>query len=275
MDNRIYIGLADCATDALYTELNTSPKVGLVTPYTLGAHKDMDYHLMCRAISSLYGGFFELAQSAYTAESLDIVAKRAKVIGCKAEEEMFKQTKGVNCYKGSLYSLGLLVTAVSYVNATSGDTSLKNICDAISRIVCFFEPVKGTKGSKITKEFGIKGAFELSQEGFYPLLSDTLGFYSAQKCDSNRACVKTLLYICTFLDDTNVLSRGGKDAGSWIKQRASEVLQNFSIAEVEQFNDEAVQKNLSVGGCADVLALTILADRLIQKGYISTSAVNE
>ena len=43
----------ELCNESILTELNLHPKFGLVTPYTNGSHKDMDYNLMIKAKNSI------------------------------------------------------------------------------------------------------------------------------------------------------------------------------------------------------------------------------
>ena len=47
---------------------------------------------------------------------------------------MFKATKGVNCYKGLIFNLGLLITATTYyVSNIDNNVSLKKIVMLFSK----------------------------------------------------------------------------------------------------------------------------------------------
>ena len=106
--------VAHLATRALKAELNTTPKPGLVDTHDSAAHRDMDHALMMRSIRALHPYFVRLATLGYDSTQLpahnDIVS-----IGLEAEKAMFNSTGGVNTYKGALFSMGLAVTATTYI----------------------------------------------------------------------------------------------------------------------------------------------------------------
>ena len=62
--------------------------------------------------------------------------------------------------------------------------------------------------------------------------------------------------------DTNVASRGGAEGLRWLQQQASTLLQQGGIrtpADLEylrQFDQQCIERNLSPGGCADLLIVT-------------------
>ena len=68
---------------------------------------------------------------------------------------------------------------------------------------------------------------------------------------------KTLLMIMSMLDDTNVIHRVGFDRAQSMKQYSLHLLENFSIEGLEQMNRLFVEQNISPGGAADMLALTM------------------
>jgi len=76
--------------------------------------------------------------------------------------------------------------------------------------------------------------------------------------------VRLLLDIMSTLDDTNVLHRTHSEQRlRQLQQRAGDLLQaGCDLAAVEQFNRELTADNISPGGSADMLALTLLVDGL-------------
>ena len=61
----------------------------------------------------------------------------------------------------------------------------------------------------------------------------------------------------TTLDDTNVYHRKGEKTVQSVKKEAIEALNDFSIERLEEMNTRFVRENISPGGCADMLSLTI------------------
>ena len=62
------------------------------------------------------------------------------------------------------------------------------------------------------------------------------------------------------MSDTNVLHRGGSDALDYMHNEAkeiSEMRENQRIDDLYELDDEFIKRNISPGGCADVLACAI------------------
>ena len=62
--------------------------------------------------------------------------------------------------------------------------------------------------------------------------------------------------------DTNVASRGGAEGLRWLQQHAAKLLQRGGIRTsadlyyLHQFDQQCIERNLSPGGCADLLIVT-------------------
>jgi triphosphoribosyl-dephospho-CoA synthetase len=84
----------------------------------------------------------------------------------------------------------------------------------------------------------------------------------------NAAYVYVLLSIMSVLDDTNVLTRGTPELLEAVKTQSREILRCGALfteegyRKVMEFNDFCVRENLSPGGAADILAVSILLNRL-------------
>ena len=72
-----------------------------------------------------------------------------------------------------------------------------------------------------------------------------------------------LLHIMSELDDTNVIHRVGYDKAQQVKQDARELLDNFSVSGLEQMNRDFIALNISPGGSADMMALTIFIHSIL------------
>ena len=67
----------------------------------------------------------------------------------------------------------------------------------------------------------------------------------------------------TSLDDTNVLHRRGAEGLAYAKSEAVGLLGNFSIGGLSSMNADFIRENISPGGSADMLSLTIFIDHVI------------
>lgn len=250
--------IADLAVRSLMTELDTTPKPGLVDRQDNGAHKDMDYALMSKSVSALRPYLVRIAVDA----SRGINPSRIKEAGIEAEKAMLKATGGVNTHKGALFSIGLAVAAASWLVSTQRAVEAYSLKELISRIAEEIPSAEGTHGAAVRKDFKVKGALENARSGYPELFSDWLPYYRGLKGDPHR-CHKTLLRIMTTLDDTNVLHRRGAEGLTKVKSEAGSLLQDFSEEGLARMNRDFTAENISPGGSADILSLTVFIDSVI------------
>ena len=247
------------ATNALQKELDTPLKPGLVCPQDVGSHADMNYELMKRSLRSLRPYFVHLALMGTKNEAIDTADIRR--IGLDAEATMLKATGGVNTHRGALFALGLTIIAAAQTYQLEGAIRKDALQQRIIALARPFSSPKDTHGGRVRASYGVKGALQMAQEGYAPLFDDWLPALQRLRDDPYSA-QKTLLRIMQTLDDTNVYHRCGPAAAAWIKQRAAEVYEQFSIDNLQKFCNKTKQKQLSPGGSADMLALTMLVNTL-------------
>ena len=259
--------LAHLACNALRQELDTTPKPGLVDQHDSGAHTDMDYALMQRSIAALRPYFVQIAQAGQQGNTDHATLSR---IGIEAERAMLKATGGVNTHRGALFSLGLAVAqgnkgprACSLSEQSGERTKVQSnkasdLQAGIIRLASQFPDTQGTHGSHAVSQYQAKGALAMAREGYEQLFNDWLPFLrELQQQGDPYAHHKTLLRIMAQLDDTNVLHRCGAEVAQRVKAEAATLLADFSPDRLEAMNRRYTADNISPGGAADMLALTI------------------
>lgn len=250
--------IADLAERALRMELETTPKPGLVDKLDNGAHNDMDYALMSASISALRPYLTRIA----VMSAKDIDAAEIKTAGIEAEEAMLKATGGVNTHRGALFCMGLAVAAASFLACNEGQVADAPFRELISRIASGIPSAGSTHGAEAKRNFKVGGALENARMAYPALFSAWLPYFRSLAGDQYR-CHKTLLYIMTSLDDTNVLHRRGAEGLAYAKSEAAGLLGNFSIGGLSSMNGDFIRENISPGGSADMLSLTIFIDQVI------------
>lgn len=280
--------IAHLATQALQAELDTTPKPGLVDKDNNGAHRDMDYALMQRSIDTLRPNFVKLALLG-CADALPTHAS-IRDIGIEAERAMLSATNGVNTHKGALFSMGLAVVAAAHEERkiaaneeqilkerNGGEDVLVSLQTTIKALAASFPDTNGTHGSKaklLSKgTTAIKGALDNAREGYEMLFAEWLPFYIERRKERDAHTLhKTLLRIMCDLDDTNVIYRTDLATAEEVKQEARALLDNFSKAHTAEDKEKRIAaellalkdmdkrytaRNISPGGAADMLSLTI------------------
>ena len=246
--------IAHLATQALQAELDTTPKPGLVDKDNNGAHHDMDYALMQRSIDTLHPYFVKLALLG-CADALPTHTS-IRDIGIEAEKAMLSATNGVNTHKGALFSMGLAVVAAAHEKNTD------SLQTTIKALAASFPDTNGTHGSKaklLSKgTTTIKGALDNAREGYEMLFAEWLPFYIERRKEHDAYTLhKTLLRIMCDLDDTNVIYRTDLATAEEVKQEARALLDSFSKAALKDMDRHYTTRNISPGGAADMLSLTI------------------
>ncbi len=267
--------LAAAAVEALREELAAFPKPGLVSPVDSGAHDDMDFTLMARSADSLRKPFARLAAAGRAGRGFE---DSLMPVGIDAERRMLLATDGVNTHRGAIFSMGLLVAALAAADGeapgppTAADVRaalLHNWGAALQR-----HAQRGamatSHGSAVRRSTGRDGAREEAASGFPSLFDLALPAYrqaAAAGLDGNACAVQTLFVLMAAVDDTTVLHRGGLDGGAFVRRSAVDFLAAGGCRR-DGWRDEAlalhrafVARRLSAGGCADLLACTILLAR--------------
>lgn len=250
--------VADLAERALRLELDTTPKPGLVDRQDNGAHKDMDYALMSKSISALRPYLTRLAVES----AKDIDPAKIKEIGIEAEKAMLKATGGVNTHKGALFCIGLSVAAASYLASTTGSVEAYSFKELVSRAASEIPSARGTHGAEAKRSFKAVSALENARAAYPELFTDWLPYYRSLEGDPFR-CHKTLLHIMTTLDDTNILHRRGAEGLAHAEAEAARLLEDFSESGLSSLNKDFIRENISPGGSADMLSLTIFIESII------------
>ena len=251
------------ALSALRTEALLTPKPGLVDRNNNGAHADMDLALLLHSAEVLQPFFVELAEygGAHKSEAPQRIFAALRSIGIRAEVEMYQATGGINTHKGALFGLGLLSAAAGVLGE---DAEIEPLCAYVAEMTKGITAREGVEKQLIrlpeSMRWQMSGARGEAESGFnharkigIPVYFKALQWGQTQE----EAALRALLQLMTCLMDTNLLRRGGQTAVLYVQRRAEEVLHNFSIIEIEKFDQELIAANLSPGGSADCLAITL------------------
>lgn len=266
--------LSEISAKSLLYEVSLSPKPGLVDFNTSGAHRDMNYYTFLHSSTAIsqYWQYFSEAGLSYQdklSNALPVIRK----IGLKTEEKMFLATGGVNTQKGLIFLLGLSIFTTSYLLKTENQFSadqfikaVKTICqNIIENELENTEKANITHGETTYKKYGSQGAgvrYE-AQNGFpvvfnhaLPLLEmemDKKSFFDKEHTD--KALKTCLITIISILNDSNVLYRKGLENLEELKSSALLVLDHTKS--YHEFCEDCIKNDISPGGSADMLALTL------------------
>lgn len=241
--------LADLAVGALIREVDLTPKPGLVDRRNTGAHGDMDLEMFHRSARCLRPYFKQ-------AVSLGLepggCMERLQQAGIQAEKAMMKATGGVNTHKGAIYAFGLILMALGGVLAEGGDLFARAAALAEAGLP------PDTPDAAARLSYGAAGARGEALAGF-PNARRAQRLLRAHNGDPFPA----LLTLLARVEDANLLRRGGWEGLWFVRREAAAILagapENY-VKQLFRLDGLCIEKNLSPGGSADLLALALLLD---------------
>lgn len=258
--------IAQTACRALLYEVNVTPKPGLVDQENAGSHRDMDLFSFVDSACALYPYFRECARMGMKEElSPQQLFEALRPLGKDAEERMYQATGGVNTHKGAIFSMGIFCAAAGRLSDQPfSAAAMGQLCRKMCALLLEdFANVRNKQelsyGEKLYLRYGVTGIRGEAAQGFcsvleygYPMLLRAL---QAGK-SLNDAGVQVLLGLIVRVQDTNILARSDPDTLRWAQQATRRVLQEGTELEQVRALDRAfIQRQISPGGCADLLAL--------------------
>ena len=245
--------MAETAVRALTDEVDLTPKPGLVDRHNNGAHRDMDLKMFHRSAKALAPYFREAVTLGLSSDLCMPALQRA---GLHAEAAMLAATGGVNTHKGAIYAFGLVLAALGGVLARGGDVFLR----AAALAAAGLPPSENTThGVQVQSRYGAHGARGEALSGFPH--GQTAWTVLRQQGGNPLPALLTLL---SQVEDTNLLYRGGPDGLAFVQREAAAILAGPPeqyISRLETLDRACIARNLSPGGCADLLALGLLLYR--------------
>ena len=241
--------LADLAAKALTEEVRLTPKPGLIDERNNGAHSDMDLPLFLRSIDALTPWLRRI--TALSLSGADAAALQAA--GLEAETAMFRATGGVNTHKGALFSFSVMLAALGRYLTEGGD-----VFAHAAALAAELTPPRDTHGAAVAQRHQVGGA-----------RAEVLaGFPTARKAAEllqTHDPLTALLWLMAHTEDTNLYHRGGVEGAVFVKEQAAAILaappeQRTALMQV--LDDALIDRWLSPGGSADLLALALFLGKL-------------
>ena len=262
-------------THTLLEEVATTPKPGLVDRNNNGAHRDMTFFSFQTSAAALRGYWKDCFLTG--AKTAELPAREAfarlRPLGMDAERKMLAATRGVNTHKGAIFTLGTIGGALGRLwqpEAPCGDPErIAETCaalcsEAVEADFALLE--KGgtahTAGERLYLHSGLRGIRGEVAAGLPAVLETGLPILEACLDDGmsrNDAGVITLLYLIARGEDTNMIKRGGYALAEGMSAHLRDELRKNVLPTTErvrQLDEIFIRRNLSPGGCADLLAVS-------------------
>ncbi len=258
--------IALLAVRSLYQELALYPKPGLVSFRDNGAHRDMDAATFVRSLFSLRGYFVAIA----AAGMVDAKFAGLQQLGVAAESRMLRATRGINTHRGAIFTLGILAAAAGLATARNMTLSDENLRAIVTdnwsrdlRAIVVAGDTAPSHGQLMAAHHGVTGARGEALRAFpsvFGVALPALRGALARGAGTRHAMLHVFFELLAGTTDTNVLFRGGAGGLQFIRAQAADFLQRGSVFEpgwqqrAEALHRQCSIKNLSPGGCADLLA---------------------
>jgi len=267
---------------ALLKEVELTPKPGLVDRLNNGAHRDMDlttFYASVEAIAPWFPIFYRMGASSRDRSPQALLA-HIRPAGRACEKAMLGATYGVNTHKGCVFSMGILCAAAGRLSLGNRLPNRARLCAEVacisSRLVetellCIGSP--RTAGEKLFQAHGLTGVRGEAVSGFKTVREHALPAYESILSlggSEEQALHQALLHLLAVNPDTNLVHRGGLAGLAHVQATAKSLLALGGVlspsfeARMLDFDRDLIERNLSPGGSADLLAITWFLSRFPQ-----------
>ncbi|MEO1770074.1 triphosphoribosyl-dephospho-CoA synthase CitG [Candidatus Enterococcus ferrettii] len=272
--------IVSCAEKALWLEVALTPKPGLVDRRTNGAHNDMDFTTFIHSIVSLRPFLQEYFELGYHHRgTLPDLFNQLRQTGSLAEKAMLTATNGINTHKGANFSFAVLLGAAGMYLQEKPDMTLPfspvdtqailKLASELTKplLVQDFQHLNRKKhlsyGERLYLEKGSTGIRGEAAAGYPALANYLLPYLRAnQKEKTDLLLLRSLIYLMSDVEDSNLLHRGGTTALDTVRKESKKIHQ-AALSEKELLNELInydtllTKRYLSPGGSADLLSLGI------------------
>jgi len=275
-EEKIAKKISTFAKQAILAEISLTPKPGLVDQFSSGSHTDMNYQTFVDSTAAISSWFDYLVSEGFAFQNDDLTQAlpRLREIGLKMEADMFEATGNVNTQKGviflmglSLFACGKLFSKKDHFQVEEFQSIIKEICKDLVKNEMDNSTSSGkSHGEKIFLKYGFSGARGEAESGLATVLDFGLPqLLQLEKLD-DEALTKCFLSIAANNNDTNILFRSNPEVLSKFKNLCHIALVDFSTENYTAVIDFCKHQNISPGGSADLLAVTIFVWSVIQAG---------
>ena len=259
--------LSSLAQKAILSEITLTPKPGLVDKFSNGSHVDMNYQTFIDSTSAISPWFSELVREGFSFRNSDLTKALPLIrnIGLRMESAMFEATQNINTQKGIIFLMGLSLFACGKLFSENDQFTSKEfraIIQSICKDLVKKELVENSgsgksHGKDIFIKYGYSGARGEAEGGFRMVFEFGLPHLNEVSELSDEVIIKSFLAIAANNNDTNIIYRSSPEVLTGFKKRCQDALENFNNTTYSAVIDFCKKENISPGGSADLLAVTI------------------
>ncbi len=266
-EDRLIKKLSSLALNAILTEISLTPKPGLVDKFSNGSHSDMNFQTFVSSSAAISQGFNEMVRAGLTftdhdlAKALPLIRK----IGLEMETAMFTTTNGVNTQKGIIFLMGLCLFTCGKLIGQSGKFDkeefrlvIMNICKNLiyNELASRPHSIK-SHGETVFGKYNFGGARGEAESGFRTVFEFGLPQINDADRLNDEILTKSFLSIAANNIDTNILYRSNIEVLLHYQKLCKIALEDFTTENYLSVIDYCKKENISPGGSADLLAVTI------------------
>lgn len=271
---RVAEKLSSLAQQAILAEISLTPKPGLVDQLSSGSHSDMNFQTFIDSTTAIASGFGQLVCEgfAFQDEDLSKALPRLREIGLKMEAAMFEATGNVNTQKGVIFLMGLSLFACGQLFRQQEQFQvpvfrqiIQDICMGLVEKELIDAAGSGkSHGEKIFRKYGFSGARGEAENGMATVFNFGLPQIIQAGPLNDESLIKCLLSIAANNNDTNILFRSNPEVLNKFKSLCRIALEDFNAENYAAAIDYCKHENISPGGSADLLAVSIFVWSVIQ-----------
>ena len=265
--------LASLAQQSILLEISLTPKPGLVDKFSNGSHADMNYQTFINSTVAISPWFAELVREGFTFSDSDLTKALPLIrnIGLRMESVMYEATRNVNTQKGIIFLVGLSLFACGKLFSQTDQLAIeefRNIIRGVCKNLVKRELVENSNAGKshgedIFLKYGFGGARGEAESGFATVFEFGLPQLKGVTELNDEVLIKTFLAIAANNDDTNILYRSNHDVLENFKKLCKKTLADFNDQSYSAVIDFCKSENISPGGSADLLAVTIFVNSVL------------
>jgi triphosphoribosyl-dephospho-CoA synthase len=282
--SEISMAISSFAVQAMIYEVSCFPSPGLVSPVSSGAHKDMNFFTFVDSTTALSKYLPLLVQEGLSEKSYKEIFNNIRNIGITAEKDMFSKTRGINTHKGMLFLMGITCAAIGKViYEEMSFNHIQNIIKEMTsgivekELAALKDTGELSHGERLFLKYKTKGIRGEVEKGIPTVFNFGLDFYKQNlDLDINDRLVNTLIGIMQVCDDSTIIHRHSPEVLEEVKKKSKDIIMLGGMrtlegrVKVSDLCTEFIEKNISPGGSADLLGVTVflyLVEEYMSKMY--------
>lgn len=270
--------IGEALLQGILLEVSSYPKPGLVSSISAGAHRDMNILTFMASSAAIAPAFVQCAQAGRNhSGSLPELLPVLRNIGIRYEKRLLQATRGVNTQRGILFAGGMLCGVAGYLSRRSRDLRTSEMFPLVAEMTRGLVakelknlPAGGkdkyTAGEMLYLRYQTEGIRGEVEKGFPSVRKKGLPALEAalrKGLTLNSCLVHTLVSLMTCVEDTTILWRKDKETLLAVQEQARKALEKGSVftkeglAEIVKMDKSYIRDNISPGGSADLVAITV------------------